>query len=236
MHSTNENIDEQDFHPTKSRLVNSLFDDELSDELLQQKIAAAISAPLKTNHSEIHYGLTIAGCNLLFEKGLYCEVIDFTAPARLPNTPQHFLGLCNLRGNLIPVYQLTRDLDTRPPKSGAHKSSISNTDIANPNAVNPNTVTTKFQYIFIVNQKDYAAAIALEQLPQRVDLEKLEKQDFNTVKLNSEQSNTQALDNKNPSIKLISQCCNSYYQSSHTLWHMIDSKELFKQLAKKNST
>ena len=81
--------------------------DDLSDDLLQQRIAAAIRAPLKDAHSNIHYGISIGGDNLLLQQDTYCELIDYCDVAKLPNTPRHFLGLCNVRGNLIPLYQLT---------------------------------------------------------------------------------------------------------------------------------
>jgi len=187
MLSINKKIDKQQSQQTKSQLVDSLFDDELSDELLQQKIAAAIDAPLQVSHSEIHYGLPVAGSNLLFENNLYCEVIEFTDPAKLPNTPQHFLGLCNLRGNLIPVYQLSSEQET---------------------------CDTSYQYIFIIGQKDNAAALALEHLPQRIDLAKVEP-------IKTEPSN----------INLVSLASTSCYKINDTLWHMINSKELFKELA-----
>ena len=36
----------------------------------------------------------------------FCEVINQALIAPLPGTAEHFLGLCNLRGELVPVYQL----------------------------------------------------------------------------------------------------------------------------------
>jgi twitching motility protein PilI len=52
------------------------------------------------------YGFRIGPHQLLVSQGSYCELLTHYQPAPLPNAPPHFLGLANVRGNLVPVYQL----------------------------------------------------------------------------------------------------------------------------------
>lgn len=55
----------------------------------------------------IRYGFRIAGQNLLFEKTVPCEAIQNSLIYPVPNTPVWLSGLINLRGNLIPVIDLS---------------------------------------------------------------------------------------------------------------------------------
>lgn len=129
--------------------AKALFDDDLNDEHLQQRIEEAINAPVIDNHSHIHYGINIGNYNLLLENSIYCEIIDYKEPAKLPNTPDHFLGLCNLRGNLVPVYEF--------PETQVNETANSK------------------RYIFIIDKKEKSAALVLNGLPQRCDLKGIEQ-------------------------------------------------------------
>lgn len=62
------------------------------------------------------YGVCMGGYNILAPQGLYCELLTGVQIAPLPNSPAHFLGLTNVRGNLIPVYQLEPLLNIPNPK------------------------------------------------------------------------------------------------------------------------
>ena len=53
------------------------------------------------------YALTLGGVRLLLPLGIFCEFISSPVITPLPNSPRHFLGLLNLRGNLLPVYDLS---------------------------------------------------------------------------------------------------------------------------------
>lgn len=63
------------------------------------------------------YGFSVDNLNLLAPLGLYCELLTGNPISPLPNSPDHFLGLTNVRGNLVPVYQLEPLLDLTPLKS-----------------------------------------------------------------------------------------------------------------------
>lgn len=53
-----------------------------------------------------NYSFRIVGCNIVLPAGLYSEVLIDPSIAPLPNSPAHFAGVTNLRGNLVPVYRL----------------------------------------------------------------------------------------------------------------------------------
>ncbi len=52
------------------------------------------------------YGFECGGYRFIAPLNVYCELLTQVKIERLPNTPDHFLGLSNVRGNLVPVYQL----------------------------------------------------------------------------------------------------------------------------------
>ena len=53
------------------------------------------------------YGFAAHGIHFLLPQGLYCELLTQPAITPLPNSPKHFCGLSNVRGNLVPIYNLS---------------------------------------------------------------------------------------------------------------------------------
>ncbi len=51
------------------------------------------------------YGFSLGDTHLLVPEGEYCELIVDFKLSLLPNSPEHLLGVMNLRGNLVPLYQ-----------------------------------------------------------------------------------------------------------------------------------
>jgi len=64
------------------------------------------------------YGFRIGDLGLLINPDVGSEVLSMPQVATLPNTPPGFLGLINLRGNLVPVYELRVLLDLPPRPAG----------------------------------------------------------------------------------------------------------------------
>jgi twitching motility protein PilI len=64
------------------------------------------------------YGFRIGDLGLLIDANTGSEVLAMPPVATLPNTPPGFLGLINLRGNLVPVYELRTLLDFAQRPSG----------------------------------------------------------------------------------------------------------------------
>jgi twitching motility protein PilI len=54
----------------------------------------------------LRYGFSIGSLNFVYEANIACELVKGTTIYPIPNTPIWMLGLINLRGNLIPVFNL----------------------------------------------------------------------------------------------------------------------------------
>ncbi|MFT5172305.1 MAG: twitching motility protein PilI [Gammaproteobacteria bacterium] len=64
------------------------------------------------------YGVLIGGQRLLLDGSGAVRVLEPVPIARLPNTHHWFLGLANVRGNLVPVYDLAQWQGLPVPGSG----------------------------------------------------------------------------------------------------------------------
>jgi twitching motility protein PilI len=78
-------------------------------------LAAAGDAPQET---QIRYGFRVGTLGLLVPIEAGSEVLDLPPIASIPATPAGFLGLINLRGNLVPLYELRTLLHLDPRKGG----------------------------------------------------------------------------------------------------------------------
>lgn len=79
----------------------------LSGRAGQDGTALDFAAPLSDRWSKQRgYGVTVGGVNILLPVGAYSELTFDPVITALPNAPQYFVGLLNMRGNLIPVYDL----------------------------------------------------------------------------------------------------------------------------------
>ena len=54
------------------------------------------------------HAFSVGGINLLVSEGTLCEVMDVPPIARVPHTVPWFLGLFNLRGEVVPAFDLAR--------------------------------------------------------------------------------------------------------------------------------
>jgi twitching motility protein PilI len=81
------------------------FDTPLAD-------AGVLGSASRNEDDEIHprrrYGVVIGGQRLLLDGSGAVRVLEPGPLSRLPNTHDWFLGLANVRGNLVPVYDLAR--------------------------------------------------------------------------------------------------------------------------------
>lgn len=68
----------------------------------------------------LRYGYTVGEFGFLIAQNAGCEVIPVPAIARLPTTPPWLLGVANLRGNLVPMFDLP-DLLELPSAQAAKK-------------------------------------------------------------------------------------------------------------------
>jgi twitching motility protein PilI len=55
---------------------------------------------------DVRYGFRVADIGFLFGRQILCEVIPPPLVARIPRTPEWLSGVTNLRGSLVPVFDL----------------------------------------------------------------------------------------------------------------------------------
>lgn len=91
------------------------------------------------------YGFRIGGFGLIIDTETTSEVIDQLPVYSVPNTPSWLLGLINLRGNLVPVFDLITLLDIE------HNSK-------------------QKQKLLILGEGEHAIAIPIEKLPEPPNL------------------------------------------------------------------
>lgn len=73
--------------------------------------------------TEPYFGFSINGEEFVVSARYFCEVFTDIPIASLPNSPSILLGLVNLRGLLLPVYQLHEYLLANSPAAGWQKTS-----------------------------------------------------------------------------------------------------------------
>ena len=56
---------------------------------------------------EFRYGFQIGSIGFLLPKQEIAEIIEQTHPCAIPNTPQWLKGVINVRGNLVPIFDLS---------------------------------------------------------------------------------------------------------------------------------
>ncbi len=64
----------------------------------------------------IRYAYRIAGCGFLLGEGVLSEVVIAPTLAPVPRSPEWLLGLTNVRGTVVPVFDLWRFVRTQLPE------------------------------------------------------------------------------------------------------------------------
>ena len=90
-----------------TRLQHTAFD----KELLVSRVPVAPDAKPET-----FFGFSIGTYHFMVAASCFCEVFVDTAIASIPNAPSCLVGLSNVRGVLMPIYQLHSALDLELPK------------------------------------------------------------------------------------------------------------------------
>jgi twitching motility protein PilI len=68
--------------------------------------SAIVTAP--SEDSRVRFGFRVGGLRLLIQQDSTSELIDQSVVHPIPTSPPWLLGLLNLRGNLVPVFDLHR--------------------------------------------------------------------------------------------------------------------------------
>lgn len=61
----------------------------------------------------MRYGFKLGAHYILIDNSTPCEVVQSAQIYRIPNTPSWVLGVINLRGNLVPVFDFMKRLDEK---------------------------------------------------------------------------------------------------------------------------
>ena len=126
--------------------------DQSAGSLLKPSDALSRFVPLTPTHlgselgqeAQLRYGFRIGHLGLLVPVGTVSELIDDVPVYPIPNTPIWLLGLINLRGNLVPIFDL-RTLFELPEE------------------------TEEDKHILVIDQGDKAIGIPIYSLPMSVD-------------------------------------------------------------------
>lgn len=94
-----------------------------------------------TANTATMFGIRIGSVGLLVSSSIYCEVLDKTPVNPLPNVLPWLNGLLNLRGNLVPVF----DLHTVLSEAAADRNK---------------------RRLFVIGRGDKAAALWIDGLPE----------------------------------------------------------------------
>lgn len=103
--------------PTNSELSSSLFDmDEKSLAIPLEDESAAADESKKR-----FYGFKLGRIHLLLDSKIHSEVVENADIMPIPLMPQYVLGLCNVRGNLVPVYDLYSKFEIEVEKQNSKR-------------------------------------------------------------------------------------------------------------------
>jgi chemotaxis signal transduction protein len=95
------------------------------------------------HEAELRYGFRVLDLGLLVPARLTGEVLDRPRVFLVPNTPPWLRGLCNVRGNLVPVFDLRQLLGTQP-------------------------TATESRWVLVLGEGDAAAGLDIDTLPTPV--------------------------------------------------------------------
>lgn len=134
--------------PSLADLLNN-FEGEDIDALtgvsLDSSVEKDFSVLANTVEHGVRFGISIGNFNLLALKGYFCEVLIDAPLSHLPNCPEYFAGLANVRGNLVPVYQIDRLLTQQ-------------------------SETSEHRYILVLGKDDDAVGILTSEIPRSYDM------------------------------------------------------------------
>lgn len=105
----------------------------------------AYAADYSDPEGHLYYGFLIGDVGLLVPHAVTSEVVESPPVSALPDAPDWFVGLCNLRGSVIPVYQIASFLDTQ-------------------------TNTNEDKKLLVIGNGDGALGILISGLPQPLKL------------------------------------------------------------------
>lgn len=74
--------------------------------MLSQELEVESTFAEEVRTDDVRYVIRISNLNLVLPYGILSELVEVPQYAELPLMPENVVGLCNLRGNLVPVFNL----------------------------------------------------------------------------------------------------------------------------------
>ena len=105
----------------KDSISSSLFD--VDDKSLAIPLDED-SAGIVEERKEKFYGFKLGNIRLLIDRNVHSEVVENANIMPIPLMPQHVLGLCNVRGNLVPIYNLSSRLEISTDKQNQNSKRV----------------------------------------------------------------------------------------------------------------
>ena len=94
--------------------------------------------------ADLRYGVMIADIGFLIAQNTASEIIEGIEVYPLPNSARCMAGLINLRGNVVPIFDLNLVLNAEPPKINQ-------------------------RLLLVLGEAEHAVGIYIEQLPQAIN-------------------------------------------------------------------
>jgi twitching motility protein PilI len=90
---------------------------EMPDTLVDLSLENLLSKQTLENshHEQLRYGFSIGELHFVYDAAIACELVKAVTIYPVPNTPTWMLGLINLRGALVPVFNLENYFDFKQP-------------------------------------------------------------------------------------------------------------------------
>lgn len=121
--------------------------DTLEDESLSLAGTQAIIEETDEPLIPLRYGFRVGGFGFILAQEKFGEVMEDIAIHPIPNTQKWFLGMVNMRGNLVPVFDYKL--------------------LLNPG---DNNLDRKKERLMIMDSGDRAVGVIIDELPKPVDL------------------------------------------------------------------
>ncbi len=119
-----------------------MTDDVTDAEALLARLARPGDAAPGTG---LRYGYRLGGLALLVDAGLKSEVMEAARLCPVPRTPPALAGLVNVRGNIVPVFDLEQALGLPPPDQAP-------------------------EHVLVLGEGEAAAGVRIARLPESVRL------------------------------------------------------------------
>jgi twitching motility protein PilI len=139
------------------------LDEQPLSEVLNQFIPPEFKTSEKTEaDSHARYGIDIGGVLLLIPQFGGSEVIIQPPVFQIPNTSDYFLGVSNIRGNIVPVYNFFKAFNLKHSyRSGNSGSAIPLHDRRN---------ESRQQRILVLGTGEQSVGLIINTLPQAVQI------------------------------------------------------------------